>query len=141
MHLLPCSESHYGSGVDSVQSTGDEPRTYYYRTEWRDEVVDSSMFHMRFGHENPVAVPIESRVQLADHVHIGYYELGDEIKVKVNPYITLTSDTRPDDPTLKMHDGFYYHSLDVLRPEVGDLRIMFYFAGLEGSKVWLANRL
>lgn len=90
---------------------------------------------MRFGHENPVTIPLESRVQVADRVRIGPYELGAEVKEKVKPYISLTSDTRPDDPTLKMHDGFYYHCNDVLRPEVGDLRLVFSFAGLEGSKV------
>lgn len=116
-----------------VQS--DDSPTYYYSTEWRDNIVDSSGFHMRFGHENPNNVPVESRIQLADHVHIGRYELGAAVKEKIANWVDFTSDTRPDDPSVKLHSGFYYHCNDVWQPEVGDVRIMFSFAGLEGSKV------
>lgn len=126
-------EHIYGSTIDMVES--DNSPTYYYSTEWRDQIVDTSGFHMRFGHENPTRIPIESRTQLADHVHIGRYELGADIKGKIANWVDFTSDTRPDDASVKLHSGFYYHCNDVWEPEVGDVRIMFSFAGLEGSKV------
>lgn len=98
-------------------------------------MVDTSGFHMRYSHENPTSIPIESRTQLADHVSIGHYELGAAVKTKIDNWVDFTSDARPDDPAVKLHSGFYYHCNDVWNPEVGDVRIMFSFAGLEGSKV------
>lgn len=103
--------------------------------DWRDKLVDSSMFYIRSGHNNPTKFPIQSRVQLAEHVNIGYYELGSAVKSKVTRFIELTSDSRPEDPSVKLHSGLYYHCNDVFNPEVGDLRIQFSFSGLEGTVV------
>lgn len=72
---------------------------------------------------------------MADHVNVGYYELGDAVKSRVSDFIELTSDTRPDDASVKLHSGLYYHCNDIWNPEVGDLRVQFSFAGLEGTMV------
>lgn len=53
-----------------------EDRTYYYTMEWKDRLIDSSRFYIRTGHHNPTKFPIESRIHIADHANIGYYELG-----------------------------------------------------------------
>lgn len=112
-----------------------EDRTYYYTQDWKDRLIDSSGFYIRSGHQNPDKFPIDGRIQIADHVNIGYYELGDEVKKKITQFTELTSDSRPDDPSVKLHSGLYYHCNDMWNPEVGDLRIQFTFAGLEGTKV------
>ena len=112
-----------------------DQRNYYYSMEWRDTLVDSSTFYIRYGHENPKQFPIESRVQTADHIHIGQFESGPSIKAKLNDFIEITSDTRPDDPAIKLHAGLYYHCNDVFNPELGDVRIQFSLAGLEGTAV------
>ena len=131
-----------------------EDRTYYYSMDWRDKLIDSSRFYIRTGHHNPTKFPIENRIQLADQVNIGFFELGkknavffqiilvnniqivgDDVKAKMVKFTEITSDNRPDDISLKLHSGMYYHCNDVYNPEIGDLRVQFSFAGLEGTRV------
>lgn len=66
---------------------------------------------------------------------MGRYELGTKIKDKFKSFVELTSDTRPEDPFIKLHLGLYYHTNDIFNPEIGDIRILFTFAGLEGEMV------
>ena len=73
---------------------------------------------------------------MADAVYLGSFELGNDIKKKFNNFVELTSDTRPEDASIKLHLGLYYHTNDIFNPEVGDIRILFSFAGLEGEVVW-----
>lgn len=103
--------------------------------EWKDKLIDSRQFYIQTGHHNPTKFPIESQIQIADTVTIGKYELGKEVKDKFNNFIELTSDTRPDDPSIKLHLGLYYHCNDIFNPEIGDLRILFSFAGMENEMV------
>lgn len=127
-------EFKFGESVS--EQAGD--RTYYYSMDWRDRLIDSSLFYIRSGHENPTKFPIETRIQIADHVNIGNYELSDELKLLVGKSKFtdfITSDSRPEDSSIKLHSGLYYHCNDLFNPEVGDLRIQFSYAGLEGSKV------
>lgn len=98
-------------------------------------LIDSRNFNIQAGHRNPTKFPIESETQTADAVFMGKYELGAEIKEKFNNFIELTSDTRPEDPSIKLHLGLYYHSNDVFNPEIGDIRLLFSFAGMEGEMV------
>ncbi|KAJ8301280.1 hypothetical protein KUTeg_020267 [Tegillarca granosa] len=35
----------------------------------------------------------------------------------------------PTDPNIKLYDGIFYHSLDPARPQVGDIRVTFEYAG------------
>lgn len=125
-------EHKYGDSVASVEA---EDRTYYYMTEFRDKLVDSRGFYIRSGHENPTKFPMDSRLYTAEHVTIGGYELGNEVKEKFTEFQEVTSDTRPDDSLIKLHSGMYYHCMDVFNPEVGDIRIQFSFAGLQGEVV------
>lgn len=145
-----------------------EDHTYYYTQDWRGTLVDTSRFYIRTGHHNPTKFPVESRIQVADHVNIGYYELGKltfihrlkvfcnththtllcfslatdaEVKSKMFRFTEMTADTRPDDPSIKLHSGLYYHCNDVWNPEVGDLRVQFSFAGLEGTKLTVIGQL
>uniref|UniRef100_A0A336LMM0 CSON013011 protein n=1 Tax=Culicoides sonorensis TaxID=179676 RepID=A0A336LMM0_CULSO len=131
-------EHNYGESVASVQA---EDRTYYYTTEFRDNLVDSRSFYLRHGHENPLKFPMESRLYTADHVTIGPYELGSELKDRFTAFQEVTSDTRPEDPLIKLHAGLYYHCVDVFNPEVGDIRIQFSFAGLQGEVYTVVGRL
>lgn len=112
----------YGQSIDIVDT---EQKTYYYTMDWRDNVVDSSRFYIRTGHENPKDFPIKNRVLTASHVFIGDFELGLEAKNEIDNYIEITSDTRPEDSAIKLHSGLYYHCNDVFNPEVGDIRLRF----------------
>lgn len=44
--------------------------------DWKDKLIDSSSFYIRTGHHNPTKFPIESRIQIAEQVNIGDYEIG-----------------------------------------------------------------
>lgn len=104
-------------------------KDYYYVTEWRDKLVDSDSFYIRYGHENPKVKPLESIIYIAPYVKLGPFELSDALKAKFNDFEPVTSDERPDRSDIKLHLGIYYHCHDVWNPEVGDIRIQFYYAG------------
>lgn len=125
-------ESTFGSSVDMI-NTGE--KTYYYSMDWHDKIVDSSLFYIRSGHENPKEFPIRNRIQVANNVMIGTFKLSDVVKKEINDYIEITSDTRPDDPSIKLHSGLYYHCADLFNPEIGDIRLQFLTAGVEGNFV------
>lgn len=95
--------------------------------------VDHRSFYIINGHENPSQFPMNSKTSIAEHVFIGNFELSLEAKERINNYIEVTSDTRPDDPAVKMHSGRYYHCDDVFNPRIGDLRIQFSIAGVAGE--------
>lgn len=129
---------HNYAGSDAVHE-GD--RSYYYTRDWRDKPIDSRSFYIQTGHQNPKQFPIESGTQVADAIYIGRFELGNDIKMKFNNYVELTSDTRPEDASIKLHSGLYYHTNDVFNPEVGDVRILFSFAGLESEMYTIVGKL
>ncbi|XP_050094744.1 transmembrane protein 43 homolog [Anopheles aquasalis] len=131
-------ENRFGETVATVET---DERSYFYNREWRDELVDSRSFYIRHGHHNPTAFPLDSTVHTSEHVYIGPYELGDSAKNRFQNFQEVTSDTRPEDPSVKLHSGLYYHSNDIWNPEVGDIRIQFAYAGLEGSYVTVVGKL
>lgn len=131
-------EQRYGESVASVHT---EERTYYYTMDWRDKLVDSRSFYIQTGHHNPLKFPLESRIQVVDHVNIGQYELGAAIKDRMTVFNEVTSDNRPDDTSVKLHSGLYYHCNDVWHPEIGDIRVQFSFAGLEGDTYTVIGKL
>lgn len=94
------------------------PADYYYTQEWKDKLIDSDRFYIRFGHENPREIPIKSQVQIADEVRIGAFVFGTELKKKFTDYVEVTSDERPERKDIKMHSGLYYHSDDLWNPKV-----------------------
>lgn len=141
LSIPKCSETNYGQSLDIIETP---QRTYYYITDWRDTLIDSSSFHIRTGHENPREFPIKTNEQTASHVFVGKFELGTVAKNQISDFIEVTSDTRPDDPAIKLHYGLYYHCYDVFRPEIGDIRLRFLTAGIEGNFVcvlWLDEKI
>lgn len=131
-------EHNYGESVASVQS---EDRTYFYTKEYKDTLIESRNFYLRHGHENPSRFPMESRLYVAEHVTIGPYEIGEDVKDRIDTYIEVTSDSRPEDPSIKLHSGLYYHCNDLFNPEIGDLRLQFSYAGLQGESVSVRGSL
>uniref|UniRef100_A0A182P8V7 Transmembrane protein 43 homolog n=1 Tax=Anopheles epiroticus TaxID=199890 RepID=A0A182P8V7_9DIPT len=131
-------ETRFGESVATVET---EERTYFYSREWRDQLVDSRSFYIRSGHHNPTSFPIDSTVHVSEHVHVGPYELGAVAKDRFRTFQEVTSDTRPEDPSVRMHSGLYYHCNDIWNPEIGDIRIQFAYAGLEGSYVTVVGKL
>ncbi|KAJ8734755.1 hypothetical protein PYW08_014005 [Mythimna loreyi] len=106
-------------------------KTYWYHKDWRDYVVESSLFYIRPGHHNPPSMPMFSETHIAENVKIGWLYLGMDVKRKVNDYYEIWSDSRPERSDIKLHSGFYYHGESALEHEIGDLRIHFSYAGRE----------
>ncbi|XP_022827614.1 transmembrane protein 43 homolog isoform X1 [Spodoptera litura] len=115
-----------------ISEPADESRkTYWYHKDWRDYVVDSSLFYIRPGHINPAIMPMSSETHIADNVKIGWAYLGIDVKRKVTDYYEIWSDSRPERSDIKLHSGFYYHGESALEHQIGDLRIHFSYAGRE----------
>ncbi|XP_059049138.1 transmembrane protein 43 homolog isoform X1 [Achroia grisella] len=115
-----------------LSEPADESRkTYWYHKDWRDYIIDSSLFYIRPGHHNPTSMPIFSETHIANNVKIGWLYLGLDVKRKVNDYYEIWSDSRPERSDIKLHSGFYYHGDSALKHEIGDLRIHFSYAGRE----------
>lgn len=66
---------------------------------------------------------------------IGPLTLGPQLKDRFVDYVEVTSDDRPERRDIKLHLGIYYHCNDVWNPEVGDIRVQFYYAGHMGEMV------
>lgn len=113
---------------------------YYYLTEWRDRLVDSRSFYIRHGHENPTNIPLKSVVHISPSVRVGQFALGTDLKEKFSNYVEVTGDERPERKDIKLHVGLYYHCNDVWNPEVGDIRVQFYYAGISGEVVSVVGK-
>lgn len=66
---------------------------------------------------------------------MGALRVGEGIKQKFSDFIEVTSDERPESADIKLHMGIYYHCEDIWNPQVGDIRVQFYYAGLTGEPV------
>nr|CAI5828028.1 unnamed protein product [Callosobruchus analis] len=113
---------------------------YYYVTEWRDRLVDSSAFYVRHGHENPKEIPLPTVTYIAPVVRVGALLIGRQIKEKFDDWVEVTSDERPERRDVKLHMGIYYHCEDIWNPQVGDIRVQFYYAGAAGESVTIIAR-
>lgn len=80
-------------------------------------------------------MPLKTHTYISPFVRVGHLALGHEIKEKFTDYVEVTSDERPERKDIKLHMGIYYHCDDVWNPEVGDIRVQFYYAGLNGESV------
>lgn len=110
--------------------TGD--RNYFYYKDWSERIISTQSFHS-IAYQNPKKKPMESKIVMAEKVYIGQYEICEEAKDKFNTWIDITSDTKPEDYFIKMHSGAYYHCEDLFDPKIGDMRVRFQLAGLEGD--------
>lgn len=80
-------------------------------------------------------IPLKTEVNTAPFVKIGALRVSEAIKQKFNDFVEVTSDERPESSDVKLHMGIYYHCDDVWNPQVGDIRVQFYYAGLTGEPV------
>jgi len=115
-------------------------RSYSYYTDWFDKPIDSEAFDSPMGHHNPEEWPLNASTRVNGRVKIGGFLLGEDLKALFDDFSPFTSDERPTGTEVKMHAGLYYHAEDVWRPEVGDVRVQFSFAGSEGEPYTVVGR-
>uniref|UniRef100_A0A3B4EDM0 Transmembrane protein 43 n=1 Tax=Pygocentrus nattereri TaxID=42514 RepID=A0A3B4EDM0_PYGNA len=108
--------------------------TYTYNTEWKSEVINSRNFDQEIGHTNPSAMAVESVTVVAPDVWVGYFFLSKGLIDQINNFQTLHLGALPvTDPFLTVHEDYFYHTANPRRPEVGDVRVSFSYAGLSGE--------
>lgn len=109
--------------------------TYTYNTEWKSELINSRNFDKEIGHINPSAMAVESVTVVAPEVSVGPFILSKGLVEQINNFQTLSLKDFPGsdfDSFLTIHDDYFYHTESPRRPEVGDVRVSFSFAGLSG---------
>uniref|UniRef100_A0A3Q2XLI8 Transmembrane protein 43 n=1 Tax=Hippocampus comes TaxID=109280 RepID=A0A3Q2XLI8_HIPCM len=107
-------------------------------TEWKAELINSRNFDREIGHQNPSAMAVESVTVVAPQVQVGPFTLSNGLVEQINNFRTLSLKdlTASDsDPFLTIRDDYFYHTQQPQRPEVGDVRVRFSFAGLSGETV------
>lgn len=114
--------------------------TYTYNTEWKSELVNSRHFDKEIGHQNPSAMAVESVTVVANEVRAGPFILSKGLIDNINTFQTLSLkdfNALNLDPFLTVYDNYFYHTQNPRRPEVGDVRVRFSYAGLSGEPSWL----
>lgn len=114
--------------------------TYTYNTEWKSELINSRNFDKEIGHQNPSAMAVESVTVVAPEVRVGPFILSKGLVEQVNNFQTLSLKDFPTsylDPFLSIHEDYFYHTQFPRKPEVGDVRVSFSFAGLSGDTSYL----
>lgn len=105
---------------------------YTYDKQWKSEIVDSSQFNKRVGHNNPKLMPFEQRELTANEVKLGAFTLSDQLVKKIDCSETLTLGEKniPEQFSGKMKvagENLYLgesHS----NPRIGDVRVEFKMA-------------
>ncbi|XP_037108839.1 transmembrane protein 43 isoform X2 [Syngnathus acus] len=112
--------------------------TYTYNTEWKSELINSRHFDKEIGHQNPSAMAVESVTVVAPRVQVGPFTLSNGLAEQISNFRTLSLKdftSLDSDPFLTISDDYFYHTQQPKRPEVGDVRVRFSFAGLSGETV------
>lgn len=113
--------------------------TYTYNTEWKSEVISSRHFDQEVGHMNPSAMAVESVTVVAPDVWVGQLFLSKGLIEQINDFQTLSLKGFPvfDANTfLTVYEDYFYPTANPRRPEVGDVRVMFTYAGLSGDELF-----
>ncbi|XP_053326337.1 transmembrane protein 43 [Spea bombifrons] len=104
---------------------------YTYNTEWKSEVVSSRHFDREIAHRNPSAMAVESFTAVASEVEVGEFSLGKGLIDKIENFkqMSLEQMGNPHVDVTAQGD-YFYQSANPKNPEVGDLRISFWYAGV-----------
>ncbi|NWZ10906.1 TMM43 protein, partial [Agelaius phoeniceus] len=113
---------------------------YSYNTEWKSEVVNSRNFDREIGHKNPSAMAVESFTAVSPNVQVGSFVLSKGLVDKIDNFKQLSL-SHLEDPhaDVTRRENYFYHSDNPRRPEVGDLRVSFFYAGLSGDDPHLGS--
>ncbi|XP_030633413.1 transmembrane protein 43-like [Chanos chanos] len=112
--------------------------TYTYNTEWRAEIINSKNFDKEIGHVNPSAMAVTSVTEVASQIQVGRFFLSKGLVEQIDNFQTLSlKGFHGADDFMTVHDDYFYHTLDPRRPEVGDVRVRFSYAGLSGEDSYL----
>jgi len=114
-----------GGGTETVT-------TYTYNKTWASNLIQSSDFKEKEGHENPASMPLDDFQASAKEVTLGAYSLGESIASQIGSSEDLAVDklpasgppagiTRP----MQLANGGVYFGFDPGTPAIGDMRVKF----------------
>lgn len=112
-----------GGGTETV-------KTYTYKKVWSDRLIDSGGFRQG-GHDNPAAMPFESRQWTAREVKLGAYRLSEGQVARLDRAEPVTIDPSALPPALASRvkaapgQNLYYAGKDPASPAIGDARVRF----------------
>jgi hypothetical protein len=119
------TRSKVGGGEERVT-------TYTYHQTWSSDLIDSSEFRERDGHQNPVDMPWQGAEYVAQNVTVGAFGLSPDLVEQMSDWQALTVDaslaaTLPEAlrATAKPAGGKYYFGADPASPRIGDVRVGF----------------
>jgi hypothetical protein len=119
------TRSKLGGGTETVT-------TYTYKQAWSPDLVDSSAFKKRDGHQNPSAMPVSSQSWTATKVTLGAFTLSEAQVGLLNRFQDLpvgeeaAAAVAPDlKEKAKLHSGGYYWGADPASPAIGDAKVSF----------------
>uniref|UniRef100_A0A8C3LD85 Transmembrane protein 43 n=1 Tax=Chrysolophus pictus TaxID=9089 RepID=A0A8C3LD85_CHRPC len=100
----------------------------------------SRNFDREIGHKNPSAMAVESFTAVSPNVQVGSFVLSKGLVDKIDDFKQLSL-AHLEDPHADITRGgdYFYHSENPRRPEVGDLRVSFFYAGLSGHDPHLGS--
>ncbi len=112
-----------GGGVEQV-------KTYSYRTEWKDQLVDSSTFKVTTDYRNPTEMKYRSNSSTAQGVTVAAFKLPDFLVTRIGgakPFLIEDLSTASEEVkrTAKLNQGGVYFGVNPNSPSVGDQRVTF----------------
>ncbi|XP_076012610.1 transmembrane protein 43 [Genypterus blacodes] len=110
--------------------------TYSYNTEWKSELINSRHYDQEIGHINPSAMAVESVTVVAPVIRVDSFVLSEGLVEQIDNFQTLSLKhftTADLDSFLTIDGDYFYHTSNPRRPEVGDVRVSFSYAGLSGE--------
>jgi len=112
-----------GGGVEQV-------KTYSYRTEWKDQLVDSSTFKVTTDYRNPTEMKYRSNSSTAQGVTVAAFKLPDFLVTRIGgakPLLIEDLSTASEEVkrTAKLNQGGVYFGVNPSSPSVGDQRVTF----------------
>lgn len=111
---------------ESCSTDDNDKETCTYKKEWDDDLTDSSEFK-EAGHDNPTSSKYEERIFIADPVKVNEFELNSDQIKKLSAGEKIVDIKDIDEQTGLHKEGYYYTDVKENTPEIGNVRISFYY--------------
>jgi len=136
------TKQHTVTNADGEQVTHTD-KTYSYHKDWYSHYIDSSKFHRSYGHHNPPRDmwPANSHTETNPDVRVGSFMLGPDLTSQISSFHRLPEHLLPTPAWgfIQLYRGVYYHSRSLWEPEIGDYRVEFTYAGMEGDEITMVG--
>ncbi|KAF1450535.1 Transmembrane protein 43, partial [Spheniscus mendiculus] len=151
----PLFDPSYGLSIQAVKLKRNVEMyqwvEYEDSTEYEEngEIKKETKYSYKFDHNSETnqglslflsAMAVESFTAVSPNVQVGSFVLSKGLVDKIDDFKQLSL-SNLEDPHADVTRGgdYFYHSENPRRPEVGDLRVSFFYAGLSGDDPHLGS--